>query len=177
MEASQDTSGNYLGLQIRQIRQGELHVCGVQQVARSRSAVGTIREAAVLPVEQVHILHRLVNHVVVFRLQFGSAVGEQQADEGVKKLQVALGRLQREGINARAILADTIDPTAIQLDDTLIAATDIEDVTEAAVFLFEGNELVPMDRFDSRDHDAGSEHKKPSSFSARSVRNRGVNQE
>ena len=40
-----------------------------------------IGEAAVLRVEQVHILHGLVDHIVVFRLQLRAAVGEQQLDE------------------------------------------------------------------------------------------------
>ena len=55
-----------------------------------------IREAAVLRVEQVHIAHGLVDHVIVFRLQFRAAVHQQQLDERIEKGDVALGRLQRE---------------------------------------------------------------------------------
>ena len=50
-----------------------------------------IGEAAVLRVEQVHILHGLVDHVVVFRLQLRAAIGEQELDEGVEELDVAFG--------------------------------------------------------------------------------------
>ena len=92
-----------------------------------------IGETAVLRVEQVHILHGLVDHIVVFRLQLRAAVGEQELDEGVQELDVALGRLQGERVDARAVFADAVNFAAVQLDHALIAAADVEDVGEAAV--------------------------------------------
>ena len=40
-----------------------------------------IGQAAVLRIEQVHILHGLVDHIIVFRLQLCAAVGEQKLDK------------------------------------------------------------------------------------------------
>ena len=54
----------------------------------------------------------------------------------VEELDVALCRFQRERVHPRAIFANAIDATAVQLHDALIAAADVEDVGEAAILLF-----------------------------------------
>ena len=94
-----------------------------------------IGETAVSGVEQVHILHGLMDHVVIFRLQFRAAVHKQELDEAIEKLDIAFRRLQRERIHARPVFADLVYLSAIELDDALIASTDIEDVGEAVVLL------------------------------------------
>ena len=81
----------------------------------------------------------------------------------VEELDVALGRLQRERVDARAVFADPIDPSAIQFDDTLVAAADVEDVGESAVLLFKGDELIAMNaicrsRRPDDEHDAHAIH-------------------
>ena len=53
----------------------------LRQIAVELLGQKEIREPAIFRVEQVHILHGLVDHVVVFRLQLRAAVGEQQLDE------------------------------------------------------------------------------------------------
>ena len=98
-----------------------------------------IRQSAVLRVEQVHIPHGLVDHVVVFRLQLRAAVGQQQLDERIEERDVALGRLQREGIYARAVFADAVHSAAVQLHYTFVAAADVEDVGEPAILLLMGD--------------------------------------
>ena len=52
-----------------------------RQIAVELLGQEEIGEPAVLRVEQVHILHGLVDHVIVFRLQLRAAVGEQELDE------------------------------------------------------------------------------------------------
>ena len=85
-----------------------------------------------------------MDHIVVFRLQLGAAVGEQELHERVQELDVAFGRLQREWIHPRAVFADPVNLAAVQLHDTLVAAADVEDVGESAVLLLERDELVAM---------------------------------
>ena len=102
-----------------------------------------IGQSAVLCVEQVHIPHGLVDHVVVFRLQLRAAVDKQQLDERIEKGDVAFRRLKSEGIDARAVFADAVYSSAVQLDDALIAAADVEDVREPAIFLLQGDGQVP----------------------------------
>ena len=62
----------------------------------------------------------------------------------VQELDIALGRLQGERIDPRAIFAYAVNPAAIQFDHALVAAADVEDVGEAAIFLFKRDDLVPM---------------------------------
>ena len=57
----------------------------------------------------------------------------------IQELDVALGRFKREQCDARAIFADAVNPSAIQLDDALIAAADVEDVSKAAILLLKRN--------------------------------------
>ncbi len=84
-----------------------------------------------------------MDHVVVFRLKLRAAVGQQQLHERVEELDVALGRLQRERIDARAVLAYAIHLAAVQLDNALVAAADVEDVGESAVLLLQRNGWLP----------------------------------
>ena len=55
-----------------------------------------VRKTAILGVEQVHILHGLVDHVVVFRRELRAAVRQQQLDKGIEEFDVALGRFKRQ---------------------------------------------------------------------------------
>jgi len=50
-------------------------------------------------------------------------------------------------LHARAILSNSIDLAAIQLDNALVAAANVEDVGETAVLLFEGHESIAVNRF------------------------------
>ena len=68
-------------------------------------------------------------------------------DERVQELEIAFGRLQHEGIDARIILADAVNPPAAQLNSALVATADVEDVAEPAVLLFEREEFISMHRF------------------------------
>ena len=53
----------------------------LRQIAVELLGQEEIGQPAVLRVEQVHILHGLVDHIVVFRLQLRAAVGQQELDE------------------------------------------------------------------------------------------------
>ena len=90
----------------------------------------------------IHILHGLVYRVVVLRREDGSAVRQQQLDEGVQKLDVALGWLQRERVDARSVFTDPVYLPAVELNDRFIAAADVEDEGKAAVLLLKRNRLV-----------------------------------
>ncbi len=50
------------------------------------------------------------------------------------------------GIHARAVFADSVNSSAVEFDNALVASADVEDVGESAVLLFEGDDLVAMDR-------------------------------
>ena len=78
-----------------------------------------------------------MNHVVVFRLQLRAAIDQQELDERIEKRDIALGGFQREGIDARAVFADTVYATSVEFNDAFIAAADVEDVREATVFLLQ----------------------------------------
>ena len=77
-------------------------------------------------------------------LQLRAAVRQQQLDERIQKRDIALGRLQCKGIDARAVFADAVHAAAVQLDDALVAAADVEDVREAAVLLLVRDSQVAM---------------------------------
>ena len=64
----------------------------------------------------------------------------------VQELDIALGRLQGKRIHARAVFADAVNAPAVQLDDALVAAADVEDVGEAAVLLLQRDGLVAVYR-------------------------------
>ena len=114
-------------------------------------------------VEQVHILHGLVDHVVVFRLQFCPAVREQELHKRVEELDVGLCGLQRKRVHARPVLADAVNLASIQFDNTFVAAADIEDVGKAAVLLFQRDDLIPVNglpgaRRPDDEHDPNAVH-------------------
>jgi hypothetical protein len=75
-------------------------------------------------IKQVHVRHRFVDNPVVLGLQYSFAVRDQELDEAVEKLNVALGRLKHEGVHTGAIFADTIDAAPIEFYNTLIRPTD-----------------------------------------------------
>ena len=105
-----------------------------------------VGEPAIRRVEQIHILHGLMDHIVVFRLQFRAAVRKQELHERIQELDIALGRLQCERIHSWAIFANSVNLAAIQFDNALIAAADVEDVRESAILLFKRDDLVSVDR-------------------------------
>ena len=61
-----------------------------------------------------------MDHVVIFWLKLRATLGQQQLDEAVQELDVVLCRLQREGIDAWAILADPVYLAPVELDDALV---------------------------------------------------------
>jgi hypothetical protein len=85
-----------------------------------------------------------MDHIVVFRLQLRAAVRQQQLHEGVQKLDIALSRFECERIDSWTVLAHPIDLTAIQFDHALVAAADIENVGESAVFLLQCHGDISM---------------------------------
>src|ERR1700749_4694081 len=98
-----------------------------------------------------------MNHIVVFRLQFRAAVGEQKPDEAIKELDVAFGRLQHERIDARAVFADTIDSASVKLHDALVGAANVEDVSKTTIFLFMSDGEVSTHRL-TRSRRTQNEH-------------------
>jgi hypothetical protein len=54
-----------------------------------------------------------VDYVIVFRLQLRAAVHQEKLDERIEKRDIAFGRLQREGIHTRAVLADAVHAPAV----------------------------------------------------------------
>ena len=52
----------------------------------------------------------------------------------------------REWVYARAVFANAVNLAARQLNDTLIAATDIKDVSKSAIFLLKRDDLISVDR-------------------------------
>ena len=105
-----------------------------------------IRQPAICGVEQVHILHGLVDHIVVFRLQLRATVRKQELHERIQELDIALGRLQGKRVHSRAIFANSINLAAVQLDNAFIAPADVEYVSESAIFLLQGDDLISVDR-------------------------------
>ncbi len=103
-----------------------------------------IRETAILRIEQVHIPDGFVDYVIVFRLQFRAAIGQQQLDEGIEKRDIALGRLQCKWIDARAVFADAVHSPAIEFHDTFVAAAYVEDVGEPAILLLVGDGQIAV---------------------------------
>ena len=81
-----------------------------------------IGEATIRWVEQVHILYGLVDHVIVFRLQFRPAVGEQELYERVEEFDVAFGGFESKRVHARSVFAHATNAPAVQFDDAFIAA-------------------------------------------------------
>ena len=66
-------------------------------------------------------------------------------------------------VNARAIFADAVNAPAVQFDDALIAAADVEDVGEAAILLLQRNGRVadhafPCSGWPDDEHDAHAVH-------------------
>lgn len=88
-----------------------------------------------------------MDHTIVFRLQFRAAVREQELDERIEELNIALSRLKGERVHLRSIFAYAVHLSAVQLHHALIARTDVEDVGKAAVLLLKGNQLVAMHTF------------------------------
>ena len=88
---------------------------------------------------------------------------KQQLDERIEKGDVALGRFQREGIDARAVFADAVHAAAVQFDHAFVAAADVEDVGESAVLLLVGDGQVAVhgfagSRWPEDEHDAHAVH-------------------
>src|SRR6185437_7313776 len=113
-----------------------------RQVAIQLLRKEQIAELAVFRVEQVDVLHGLVDHLIVLRLQFRASIDEQQFDKGIEKLDVAFGGLQREQGHAWTVFTNAIHTPAVQLNNAFIAPTDVEDVGKSAVLLLQCDGLV-----------------------------------
>ena len=60
----------------------------------------------------------------------------------MQELDVAFGRFQRERVDARPVLSHSVYLPAVELNDGLVAATDVEDEGKAAVLLLKSDRLI-----------------------------------
>src|ERR1700722_6147051 len=65
----------------------------------------------------------------------------------MKESNVGLGWLKRKRVDARAVLAYSVNPASIKLDYAFVAAADIEDEGEPAILLFQAQHLVSVYTF------------------------------
>src|SRR5580692_4950849 len=108
-----------------------------------------IRESTILRVQQVHILHGLVDYIIVFGFQLRAAVSQQELHKGIQEFDIAFGRLQRKRVRTRAVFANPLNAAAIEFDDAFVASADIKDVGETTVFLLKRSQLIPMNGLSS----------------------------
>jgi hypothetical protein len=63
-----------------------------------------------------------VDHIVVLTLQFRVSVGQQELYERMWKLMLLSVDSRAKGFFVRTIFADPVPLSAVELDDTLVAA-------------------------------------------------------